>query len=60
MVTLYYKGFTFKQLVQARVRAQNPYGWSPYSLPNTEGALIRVVPSAIGTIFVDAFATDTN
>jgi hypothetical protein len=47
--------------VTAQVKAFNVYGWSlSYSPVNTNGATIKVVPSQMGTIFVNAFATTTT
>jgi len=41
--------------------AKNFYGWSLALSPvNTNGATVRVVPSQMGTIFVNAFATSTT
>lgn len=54
-------GYQFRDLILARVRARNYYGYSnDYSQVNTQGALLRTTPQAMGTIYVDAFKTTSN
>ena len=52
-------GYVFRELVLARVTCTNVYGYAAdFSSPNTEGALIRQLPAAMGSIFVNAFETN--
>jgi hypothetical protein len=47
--------YGFRDLVQAKVRALNFYGWSrAYSQPNSFGATVRTEPEAPAAIFVNA------
>jgi hypothetical protein len=51
-------GYEFRDLVLFKVRAYNSYGWSlDYSPVNSIGAAVRVVPVAVGTIYINAFET---
>jgi hypothetical protein len=50
--------YAFRELVVARVRAYNSYGWGDdWSADNTIGALTRIEASKMGAISVDAFTT---
>ena len=50
--------YAFRELVVARVRAYNFYGWGDdWSTDNTAGALTRIEPTKMGAISVDAFTT---
>ena len=52
-------GYVFRELVLARVTCTNEYGYAAdFSTPNTEGALIRQLPAAMGSIYVNAFETN--
>jgi hypothetical protein len=54
-------GYSFRELVTFKLRANNQYGWADdYGPVNTGGATVRTEPAAVGTIFVNAFQTTTQ
>ena len=46
-------------LIEVKARAHNSYGYGPYSLLNTAGALLKTIPSQVTTLSFDA-STSTN
>ena len=50
--------YVFRDTVKVRARAYNSYGWAEeYSPVNEGGATVRVIPSQMGPISVNAVET---
>ena len=51
-------GYEFRDLIEFKVQSYNSYGWADsYSPINTSGETLRVEPTTMGTIYINAFET---